>query len=135
MARGFVGADAIRIDGLRDLARSLKAVQDGLQKEIPRVLKPIAEGVASKARGRIRSRSGKLAGSIRPFATQRAAGVRMGKKGVEYAGPNEFGGYPAGREFIPEGRAIYPTFKDEAPKVERQVVDALEGLIRKAGLQ
>lgn len=134
MAKGLVGAETVRVDGLRELGRALKNLEEGLQKEIPRTLKPIAERVASKARGRINSRTGRLAGSIRSFASQRGAGVRMGKKGIEYAGPYEFGGYPASREFIAEGRAIYPTFKDEAPRVEREVVEALGGLIRKTGL-
>ncbi len=136
MARaGYVGGDAIRIDGLRDLSRALKRVEDGLQKEIPRRLKPIAERVAGTAAGRINSKSGRLAGSLRPFATQRAAGVRMGRASVPYAGPYEFGGYPAGRPFLPEGRAIYPTFKEQAPRVEREVVDVLNDLVRQAGLR
>lgn len=130
----FVGGDTIRIDGLKELGRALKKMEDGLQKEIPKVLKPIADRVANKAKGRINSKSGRLAASIRPYATQRAAGVRMGKKNIEYAGPYEFGGYPKGRPFISEGRAIYPTFQEEAPKVEREMVAALNGLIKRAGL-
>ncbi len=136
MARtGYVGGEAIRIDGLRELSRALKKVEDGLQKEIPRRLKPIAERVAGIAAGRINSRSGRLAGSLRAFATQRAAGVRMGSARLPYAGPYEFGGYPEGRPFIPEGRAIYPTFKEQAPRVESEVVDVLNDLVRQAGLQ
>ncbi len=135
MARGFVGGDAIRIDGLRELSRALKRVEDGLQKEIPKRLKPIAERVAGTAAGKINTKSGRLVGSLRPFATQRAAGVRMGRKNVPYAGAHEFGGYPAGRPFLPEGRALYPTFRDQAPRVEQEVVDALNDLIRETGLQ
>ncbi len=105
-----------------------------MQKEITGVFKRAAEKVAGKARSRIRSRSGRLAGSLRPFGTQRAAGVRMGRKTVPYAGPYEFGGYPKGRPFIAEGRAIYPTFQEEAGKVRRDVADELTGLIRRAGL-
>lgn len=134
MARGLVGSDAVRIDGLRELSRSLKQVEAGLQKEIAGVFKKAADKVAGKARGRIKSKSGRLAASIRPYGTQRAAGVRMGKKAVPYAGVYEFGGYPAGRPFVKEGRAIYPTFKAEAENVRRDVAEGLADLIQKAGL-
>jgi hypothetical protein len=134
VARGFVGGDVVRIDGLRELSKALRGVEDGLQKEVSGVFKRAAEKVAGKARARINSRSGKLAGSLRPFGTQRKAGVRMGRKAVPYAGPYEFGGYPAGRPFVPEGRAIYPTFRDEAANVRQDVAEGLSDLIRKAGL-
>ncbi len=134
MARGFVGGDAIRIDGLRELSRALKNVEDGLQKEINGIFRQAADKVARIARGRIKSRTGKLAGSLQPFGTQRAAGVRMGRKNVPYAGPYEFGGYPDARPFIAEGRAIYPTFKAMAGTIQEQVEDELADLIRSAGL-
>lgn len=130
----FAGDATIRVDGLKELGRALKQLEDGLQKEIPRALKPIADRVADKAKSRINSKTGRLAASIRPYATQRAAGVRMGSKAVAYAGPVEFGGYPKGRPYIKEGRAIYPTFVEEAPRFEREMVEALSGLIRRTGL-
>lgn len=129
-----MGGEVVRIDGLRELSRALKAVEDGMQKEVAGVFKRAAEKVASRARSRIRSRSGRLAGSLRPFGTQRKAGVRMGRKAVPYAGPYEFGGYPAGRPFVAEGRAIYPTFVEEAGNVRRDVADGLAELIQRAGL-
>lgn len=125
-----VGADAVRIDGLRELSRALKSVEDGLQKDIGPVLKGAAAGVAARARGKINSQTGRLAASIRPYGTQRTAGVRMGSAAVRYAGPWEFGGYPAGRPFIAEGRALYPTFREQAPQVSRDIVNGLEALIR-----
>ncbi len=134
MAKGMVGGDAIRIDGLRELTRALKTVEDGLQREVNGVFKRAANKVVSAARGRIRSRSGRLAGSLKPFGTQRAAGARMGSAGVPYAGPYEFGGYPAGRPYVAAGRAIYPTFKSMAPSVRADVTRELNDLIRKAGL-
>ncbi len=134
MAKGFVGGETIRIDGLRELSRALKQLEDGLQKEIGTVFKGAATKVASIAKGRINSRSGRLAGSITPFGTQRQAGVRMGKASIPYAGPYEFGGYPKGRPFMAEGRAIYPTFKEQAPVVQRDIEDGLKSLIRKYNL-
>jgi phage gpG-like protein len=134
VGKGMVGADAIRIEGLRELSRGLKLVEDGLQKEIGSVFKRAAEKVASAARRAINSRSGRLAGSLKPFGTQRKAGVRMGGGRIRYAGPYEFGGYPGNRPYIATGRAIYPTFKSMVPAVQRDVAEELQGLIRKAGL-
>ncbi len=132
--RGFVGGDAIRIDGLRELSKNLRIVEDGMQKEIAQVFKRAAERVANEARRRIKSRTGRLAASVRPYGTQRAAGVRMGRKAAPYAGPYEFGGYPEARPFVPEGRAIYPAFRDMAGVIQDQVEEELADLIRKAGL-
>jgi hypothetical protein len=132
--KGMVGGDTIRIEGLRELSRALKAVQAGTQKEIAQVFKSAAEKVATTARSRINSRSGKLADSIRPYGTQRAAGVRMGKQSVPYAGPYEFGGYPAGRPFIKEGRAIYPTFQEQEPIVRKDIEKGLREIIFRNGL-
>ncbi len=132
--RGVVGGDAIRIDGLRELSKSLRLVEDGLQKEITGVFKRAAEKVADEARRRVPVRSGRLRDSIRPYATQRAAGVRMGKARVPYAGPVEFGGYPKARPFVAEGRYIYPAFTSMIPQVRRQVEDELADLVRQAGL-
>lgn len=126
--------EVIRLVGLKELSRSLRQVEAGLQKEIGRAFKRAADKVAQDARRRVPKRSGKLAGSIRPFGTQKKAGVRMGRSSVPYAGPIEFGGYPASRPFVPKGRYIYPSFKESMPVVQRDLAKELEGLIKRAGL-
>ncbi len=124
----------MRIEGLRELTRSLKAAEDGLQKEVNAIFKGAATKVASAARRRLPKRSGRLAASVRPFGTQRKPGVRVGRARAPYAGPVEFGGYPKGRPFVPEGRYIYPTFSEMAPQVRKDLAEELNALIRRAGL-
>ena len=126
--------DVVRIDGLRELSQSLKAIEEGNQKQINAVMKSAADKVATKARGRINSRTGKLASTVKPYGTQRASGVRMGRASVPYFGSYEFGGWPKGRKFIREGRALYPTFRDSRDQVIRDISTGLQQLIDRHGL-
>ena len=84
----------VRIDGLRELNRSLKRVSTEYPKEQRSIHKKVAEPVARTAEVRAPRRSGNLAASIRPQGTQREGRVAAGKKAVPYAGPIHYG-WPA----------------------------------------
>ncbi len=125
---------AIRIDGLDQLRRRLKQVDSNLPKELALIFNRSAEGVAAKVRAKINSKSGRAAKHVKAAKTQKGAVVRAGGKSVPYFGPLDFGGYPKGRPFLPEGRYLYPTAEQEGPKAVREVEDGMRDLIRKAGL-
>jgi hypothetical protein len=61
--------------------------------------------------------TGTLAGDVRVTASRTGAAVRMGRAAIRYAGPVEFGGWPAGREFLPDGRYLFPAAKQLAQTV------------------
>ncbi|MGH9891076.1 MAG: HK97 gp10 family phage protein, partial [bacterium] len=105
-----MAAPGIVFQGLPELRRRLRAVDSALPRAVGQIFKIAADKVASDARSTIPSRTGRLAGSVRPFGTGKRVGVRMGRASVPYAGPVEFGGYPGGRPFIQEGRYILPAF-------------------------
>jgi hypothetical protein len=132
MAKAVVSAT--RIEGLRELQRALKAVDGQLHKELRLTFNKVAEKVAGKVRGRMPRRKGTAASTVRAQSTQRAAQVVAGGRKVPYYGPLDFGGYPKGRSFVPEGRYLYPTVEAESPGAVRDIEKGLEDLIRKAGL-
>lgn len=82
-------AGAVRIDGLRDLQRDLKALAPDARRDITRALKEGAQEVSRAARPLTARRTGKLAGSWRPGATQMKGFV---KSRIPYAGVQEYGG-------------------------------------------
>ena len=95
-------ATGVRVEGIAQLVRSLRRVSDQFPKELKRIHRELAEPIADKAKRRVRSRSGRLAASIRPQAGQRYARVAAGRKGLDrrtgynYAAINHYGGYPGG---------------------------------------
>lgn len=124
-------ADKIRIEGLRETARSLKQVEDGLQKELRQILKKGSEMVAGRGRAAWPRRTGRMGSKIKARATQREASIVLNHPG---AGAVDFGGYPGRRDFVPEGRYLYPEFKAAKPELERQLEGEINSLIRRAGL-
>jgi hypothetical protein len=85
------GGERIKIEGLRDLVKDLRKLDENLPKEIRRINFEAAQEVAGAARSLVPHRSGRLEGSIRPLATQRGGQVAAGTAAVPYAGPIHFG--------------------------------------------
>lgn len=136
----------VRIDqaSLKALMSALKKADAELQKELKRELKGAANIVASAAKGKVPSRSGRAAGSIRSGGTARGAYVQGGKASVPYYGWLDFGsrtprlGNPrsvgpwAGSGTGPrKGRFIYPALEDKRPEVQAAVRDAVSKSIDK----
>ncbi|HSH58629.1 MAG TPA: hypothetical protein VK988_03105 [Acidimicrobiales bacterium] len=112
----------------------MKQIDSNLPKELALIFNRSAEGVAGKVRAKINSKTGRAARTVKAARTQKGAVVRAGGKSVPYYGPLDFGGYPKGRPFIPEGRYLYPTAEAEGPKAVREVEDGMRDLIRRSGL-
>ena len=70
--------------------------------------------------------AGTMADSVRVSATRTGAAVRMGSAALPYAGPLEFGGWPDGREFVSNGRYLFPAAKRLATDVASLYSDALQ---------
>ena len=81
----------VKVEGVRELARSLRRVGEGYPKELRTIHRKVADPVARHAEILVPRRSGVLAGSIRAQGTQRVARVAAGRKSVPYAGVIHFG--------------------------------------------
>lgn len=130
--------------GLKSLMKALKQADPELQKELKRELKEAAQIVAADAKGRVPSRSGKAAGSIRSGGTAKGAYVAGGKASVRYYGWLDFGsrspisGRPrsvgpwAGSGTGPKkGRFIYPALDAKRDEVRKHVRTAVNKSIDK----
>lgn len=130
----------LRIDqsALGGLMKALKTVDPLLQKELKGELAKAAGIVANAAKGKVPSKSGRAAGSIRSGGTAKGAYVAGGKASVPYYGWLDFGtrspisGRPlkvgpwAGSGKGPlKGRFLYPAIAEKRPEVELAVRAAI----------
>lgn len=103
------------------------AIVDAAQERFPQELSDDPYNVSR--------RTGKLEKSLRALSTAREGRVVEGTpKRTPYAGWWEFGGpsrksnRPPNRQFIKEGRVLYPSWQD--PEVQAQVVESLEMVLQ-----
>jgi hypothetical protein len=105
----------VQVIGLRALFRDLTKMSDPaagvLAKAMSAAGKDAFTPVATELAAAYPHRSGRLAASVRVTSSRTGAAIRVGKKAVPYAGPVDFGGYPAGREYLKDGRYLYPTVR------------------------
>lgn len=146
MASTRIRTGTIAVHGLDDLSRALKALDPGLQKELRATNKKVAEGVAAKARGRASSIGGvaaHVAPSLKATAGAKSASVGGGGSAHPAFGGAEFGGRgrPTTQQFQPwrgsgpgAGYFVYPTIRDEAPRITDDYREAIDAVTRKAGL-
>ena len=114
----------IQIEGARELRKALRGMPKELRQQLREVYKDAARPVAQTAAAIAPHRSGALAASIRPLASQRAGRVAAGKKAVPYAGPIHFG-WPA-RRITPQ-----PFLYDALDRRGSEVVDKFEDRVDK----
>ncbi len=135
---------AVRVEGLADLRRGLRKIDPALAKEFRQEILPIAERVAADARGRVPSRTGRAAASVRGGVSGNNAYVQGGKKSVPYFGWLDFGsrnprtGQP--RRVGPwknsgtgpsKGRFIYPAIDANRGAIEQRAAEAIDGIIER----
>ena len=110
----------VKVDviGLRALIRDLKRMGDPGSAVLAdmaaaghRAAEPVAAAIES-ALPHVDVPGGHPAGTIaattRILGTKSGAKVAVGSKRLPYAGPLEFGGWPAGRPIVAAGRYIFP---------------------------
>lgn len=133
--------EAIRVTGLKELARELKRLNSDWPKELRLAAKQAAAIVATDARRRATSAGGvlgKSAPSIKPGGTQRGAYVKIGGTSWPYALGAEFGSVRF-RQFKPwrgsgedAGYALYPAIRAKNAQVVDKFGDMLADLTRRA---
>ena len=121
-------AEGIKVDGLGLLQKNLRGVRKDLPKGLTQVHRKVAEPVADRARRGVRSRTGRLAGTVKAQGTQRVARVSAGQR-LPYAGVNHYGGYPGdypGNPFLTD--AINELTDESFRLYETELNKWLEGL-------
>lgn len=142
----------IRVEGIKELQRALRTADKMLPRELKRGMDVIAREIllpviASKMeaafvlplgdkKGTHKFRSGKLLESLRAVSQQRAGIVKEGVASTPYAGWWEFGGTThtsrgsGEREFIHEGRTMYPALHETGPAIEAEMEHVMSALRR-----
>lgn len=136
---------AVRVDGLKELRRSLNRVDKELTKELRGEFVKIGQRVASDAQRRVPVRSGRARDSIRAGVSGNNAYVAGGKKKVPYYGWLDFGSrtprqgntrrqgpWKGSGPGPKKGRFIYPAIEANRGHIERAALAAMEQAKRTA---
>lgn len=129
----------VEVRGLREFSRSVRNADKALAVELRKGLNDIARVVADDARSAVPKRSGALAKSIRPTSTAKVGKISMGGARVPYAGFIEYGGSvgindSVKRPFVRDGRHLKPAYEKNRAKVQKEMSDLLDRMIKTAGL-
>lgn len=139
----------LKVEGLRELSRELKALDPALPKQLQQALKRVAgEIVVPGARALAASRSNPKWGSravntIRALATQQRAQVAVGSQAVPWAAGDNFGSahtrvtngrhstnqFPMTKGYRGGDYALYETIEQRQPQILDKVADELDDLL------
>jgi hypothetical protein len=133
-------ANTIKIQGLRELNRSLKQVSEDLPKGVRVALNDAADVIVTDARSRFPRRSGRAAASLRARSTRTVARISEGGGRAPYVPWLDFGGRvgrgkSVRRAFLKEGRYLYAAYFDKREQFVDVMKVSIADLIRGAGLE
>lgn len=135
-----VTTTAVRINGLREFQAKIRAADRMLPRQLRVVFNDAATLIVQGAKPLVPRRTGRAAGSLAAMSTQREGRVRGGGGGAPYYPWLDFGGHVGRRASVsravmkPDGRYIYPTFRNRRGQVLEAMDDGLTTLIRRVGL-
>jgi hypothetical protein len=110
--------------GVAPAMADMKRWSAALGPEVDKAVAPLGTRVAGIVAGRVPHLTGQLAGSVESSTDDEGVAVSLGD-GVDYAGWIEFGG-SRGRDYVPEGRYLYPTLleaEDEFAQIAGNAAD------------
>lgn len=135
-----IRSGTVKVDGLTELNRALRAIGPEAQKELKEASREVAGFVASDARSAAYSQGSTLAHiapSIQAKGLQTSASVQLGGSAYPMAGGAEFGSIRY-KQFRPwrgngpdAGYAVYPTIRRDANKIVDTFEDRVGRIIDK----
>lgn len=144
MAKINAKSQGVKVTGLAELNRALKALGPEIQRELKATNLDVAGMVADDARAIAYGLGGvaaKTAPSIKASGTQLGAGVGFGGAAYPFAGGAEFGSLRF-TQFKPwrgnssdAGYFAYPAIRQDADQIEETYVDRIDDLMRKHDLR
>ncbi len=131
----------VRIHGYRDFQRGLRRLSVEASKELHAELKSVAKIVADDARGRVETgppAGGHIRSSIRPYSTQRGAGVKLGGRRHPYGPWLVYGGRVGRNNSVvrarSRGRYLMPAYRANRRRVLAGMTTALARAVARSGL-
>lgn len=131
---------AIRVEGLREFSRSLRALDAELPKMLRIAFNKAAGVVVDYGRARMPRRTGAASSTIKAKSTRTSVRVAEGDRRHQYVPWLDFGGRVGRRKsvkrpYIKGGRYLYPALTEKRDDIERAVQDALAEVAEAAGLE
>jgi hypothetical protein len=131
--------EVVKVEGLTEFKRKLKALDGHHPKEVRLILNDAAELIVTSTKGVIPRRKGKAAASVRAASTQTKGRVKAGGGRVPYYPWLDFGGSVGKggsikRPFLKSGRYLYKSLDSNRSKVLQRMAAGLDRGIKKAGL-
>ena len=137
---GRIRTGDVKVDGLRELNKALKAIGPEAQKDLKDASRKVASFVAADAAAAARTIGGvaaHVAPSIRPVGGVNGAGVSMGGPAYPMAGGAEFGSIRY-KQFQPwrgnssdAGYFLYPAIRDDLDRIVTEFTDAVDDIIQR----
>lgn len=133
----------IQVEGLRELAATLKSLDKDLARELRLANKSVATFVAKDAKSAAETLggvAGHVAPSIKASAGLTSAGVAFGGSAYPMAAGAEFGSVRYGQfqswrgNSSDAGYFVYPSIRRDADRIETEYGKALDDVLRKANL-
>lgn len=133
-------AEAIRISGLTEFRKGLKAMDAQLPKALRIAFNGAADLVVNDARTHIPTRSGAAKASVKARSTQTASRIVGGSNKVPYYPWLDFGGrvgrgHSVTRPFLKHGRYIYNSYFDNRERYAELLVQGLRDVASTAGVE
>lgn len=131
----------IAVGSLAQLNRGLRAIDAGAPKELRLALNSAAQLLIDEVRPTVPSVTGAAGRSMVARSTRTSARVAVGGRKAPYFPWLDFGGQgraagrPSARDFLREGRYVYPGLRRIRARVEKQLHESISAVIRSAGLQ
>lgn len=130
----------VKITGLREFQRNLKALDSDLPKALRVALNDAANIVVDDAKPRVKKASGRARGTVKARSTQKRARVVGGGNRAPYYPWLDFGGRVGRRKqtrrpVLDKGRYIYPAFFRQRDEFTDALNDALVDVAKQAGFE
>lgn len=136
----MVDVDRIKVTGLAEFTRSLRKLDKNLPKGLRLAHNEAAQIVVDWAKPRVPRDSGGAAGTVKARSSRTMTRVSGGSARYPYYPWLDFGGAvgphrSVRRQFIKEGRYIYPGYTTNRDQVHEALLDALLRVAREAGVE
>lgn len=129
----------VKIEGWREINRALRSVSKTAPVALRLSGNEAAKLLINRTQPKIPKLTGRGAASLKASSTRTSARVSMGGPRAPWMPWLDFGGRTGRRrsvkrEFLKEGRYLYPTLREIRPQIEKSLKDGIIKAARDAGL-
>lgn len=130
----------VEVRGIREVRSALNQVDKELGRKLRDELAKVSEVVLDEARPHVARRTGSAVGSMKVRKQTAGAAIAVGGNKAPYYPWLDFGGRvgrnkSVQREFVKEGRYLYPAIKRKRRVIDDMLDEMLSRLLKQAGFE